>query len=129
MTTDTITLTGLVATTPRFLTTTEGLQIASFRLASSRRRYDRALGRWVDGDTNWYTVSCFRGLASNVFESVNKGDRVIVQGRLRLREWENTDRSSMTVEVEAELIGHDLNWNIAKATRVQKPVEELEEGI
>lgn len=126
MTTDTITLTGLVATTPRYLTTSEGLTIASFRLASSQRRYDRGLGRWVDGDTNWYTVSCFRSLADNVFESVKKGDRVIVQGGLRLREWENTDRSGMSVEVEATVIGHDLNWNVVAATRVQRPIEELE---
>jgi len=126
MTTDTITLTGLVATTPRYLTTSEGLTIASFRLASSQRRYDRGLGRWVDGDTNWYTVSSFRSLADNVAESVNKGDRVFVQGRLRLREWGNDNGSGMTVEVEADIIGHDLCWNKVVATRVQRPAEELE---
>ena len=126
MTTDTITLTGLVATTPRYLTTSEGLTIASFRLASSKRRYDRGLGRWVDGDTNWYTVSAFRSLADNVSESVNKGDRVFVQGRLRLREWGNDNGSGMTVEVEADIIGHDLCWNKVVATRVQRPAEEVE---
>jgi len=124
MSIDTITLTGLVATTPRVLTTSEGLAITSFRLASSQRRYDRALGRWTDGETNWYTVSCFRGLAENAAESISKGDRVIVQGRLRLREWGNDSGSGMTVEVEAELLGHDLNWNVSSATRVQRPAED-----
>lgn len=124
MSIDTITLTGLVASTPRVLTTSEGLAITSFRLASSQRRYDRAAGRWVDGDTNWYTVSCFRGLAENAAESINKGDRIIVQGRLRLREWVNTDRGGMAVEVEAELLGHDLNWSVSSATHKQRLSED-----
>lgn len=115
--TDTITLAGLVATTPRHLTTSEGLAITSFRLASSQRRFDRPTNRWVDGDTNWYTVSSFRALAENVAVSVNKGDRVIVTGKLRIRDWENTDRSGTTVEVEAETLGHDLVWGIATYTR------------
>ncbi len=115
--TDNITLTGLVATTPRHLTTSEGLAITSFRLASSQRRFDRASNRWVDGDTNWYTVSSFRSLAENTATSVSKGDRVIVTGKLRIRDWENTDRSGTTVEVEAETLGHDLTWGIASYTR------------
>ncbi|MEG0029237.1 MAG: single-stranded DNA-binding protein, partial [Aurantimicrobium sp.] len=115
--TDNITLTGLVATTPRHLTTSEGLAITSFRLASSQRRFDRAANRWVDGDTNWYTVSSFRALAENAATSVSKGDRVIVTGKLRIRDWENTDRSGTTVEIEAEALGHDLTWGIASYTR------------
>ncbi|MEY4997279.1 MAG: Single-stranded DNA-binding protein 1 [Actinomycetota bacterium] len=115
--TDTITLSGLVATTPRHLTTSEGLAITSFRLASSQRRFDRATSRWVDGDTNWYTVTTFRQLAENVAVSVNKGDRVIASGKLRIRDWENTDRSGTTVELEANVLGHDLTWGIATYTR------------
>ena len=115
--TDNITLTGLVATTPRHITTSEGLAITSFRLASSQRRFDRASNRWVDGDTNWYTVSSFRALAENAASSVSKGDRVIVSGKLRIRDWENTDRSGTTVEIEADALGHDLSWGIATYTR------------
>lgn len=121
--TDNITLTGLVATTPRHLTTSEGLAITSFRLASSQRRFDRASNRWVDGDTNWYTVSNFRSLAENTATSVSKGDRVIVTGKLRIRDWENTDRSGTTVEVEAEALGHDLSWGIASYTRNSSSTE------
>ncbi|MEG0299284.1 MAG: single-stranded DNA-binding protein [Aurantimicrobium sp.] len=121
--TDNITLTGLVATTPRHLTTSEGLAITSFRLASSQRRFDRAANRWVDGDTNWYTVSSFRALAENAATSVSKGDRVIVTGKLRIRDWENTDRSGTTVEVEAEALGHDLTWGIASYTRNSSSTE------
>lgn len=122
---DAITLTGLVCTTPRVLVTSEGLYITSFRLASSQRRFDRSMNRWVDGDTNWYTVSSFRTLAENAGESIKKGDRVIIFGQLRIRDWENTDRSGTTVEVEAEVIGHDLNWGTANYVRRSRPEEEL----
>lgn len=120
--TDTITLTGLVATTPRNMMTSEGLKITSFRLASSKRRFDRALNRWVDGDTNWYTVSSFRVLAENAAVSISKGDRVIVVGQLRIRDWESTERSGTTVEVEASVLGHDLSWGVSSYQR--RPREE-----
>ena len=127
--TDTIFLTGLVATTPRHLTTSDGLTITSFRMASSVRRFDRASNRWVDGDTNWYTVSSFRSLAVNSAESLQKGDRVMVNGRLRIRDWENTDRSGTTVEIEADSLGHDLTYGTASYVRLGAPdVSELMEG-
>ena len=126
---DNIFVTGLVATTPRHLTTSEGLAITSFRLASSVRRFDRASNRWVDGDTNWYTVSTFRSLAQNSAESLQKGDRVLVNGRLRIRDWENTDRSGTTVEIEADSLGHDLTYGTASYVRLGAPdVSELMEG-
>lgn len=127
--TDTIFVTGLVATTPRHLVTSDGLAITSFRLASSQRRFDRASSRWVDGDTNWYTVSSFRSLAQNSAESIQKGDRVMVNGRLRIRDWENTDRSGTTVEIEADSLGHDLTYGTASFRRLGTPdVSELMEG-
>lgn len=124
--TDTIMVRGLVATTPRYITTSEGLHIASFRLASSQRRYDSYHQRWVDTDTNWYTISCKHGLAQNAAESIKKGDRVIVSGRLRIRDWENTDRSGTTVEVEAETIGHDMFWGTSTYTRTPASLSEYE---
>ncbi|MCW4384733.1 single-stranded DNA-binding protein [Salinibacterium sp. SYSU T00001] len=129
--TDTITLTGLVATEPKHITTNEGLPITSFRLASTQRRYDRSTGTWVDGDTNWYTVTAFRRLASNASVSLTKGQRVVVSGRLRLREWQSGDRSGLAVEVEADAIGHDLTWGTANFSRnsvvVSSPAEVSEE--
>ncbi|NRD27456.1 single-stranded DNA-binding protein [Frigoribacterium sp. VKM Ac-2836] len=108
--TDTITLTGIIATDPRALVTQTGLSITSFRLASTQRRYDRVTGVWVDGETNWYTVTAFRHLADNVLASLRKGQRVVVTGRVRIRSWESGERSGMTVEVDADAIGHDLVW-------------------
>jgi single-strand DNA-binding protein len=115
--TDSITLTGLVATAPRHIVTSEGLAISSFRLASTQRRFDRSTERWIDGDTNWYTITGFRQLAINVAGSVSKGQRVVVFGRLRIREWENGERSGTTIEVEADSIGHDLAWGSSAFTR------------
>jgi single-strand DNA-binding protein len=115
--TDTITLTGIIATDPRVVTTEAGLDIVSFRLASTHRRFDRAKDEWVDGDTNWYTVTAFRALAANAGQSLHKGERVVVLGRLRVRAWEAGDRSGTTVEVDADAIGHDLRWGRSSFTR------------
>lgn len=117
MSSDTITLTGLVATTPRHITTSEGLDIASFRLASTHRRFDRDAEKWTDGETNWFTVTCFRHLANNVAHSVRKGERVVVTGTLRIREWESGEAKGTTAEVEADAVGHDLAWGTATFTR------------
>ena len=112
-----ISLTGLVATTPRHLVTQDGLPITSFRLASSSRRFDRAQNRWVDGETNWFTITSSRHLAINSATSVSKGDRILVTGRLRVRDWDNGERAGTSVEIEAESIGHDLVWGSSVFTR------------
>lgn len=122
------TTTGLVATTPRHIVTQDGLPITSFRLATSNRKFDRNLNRWIDGDTNWFTITCFGKFAVNVAQSVSKGERVIVTGVLRVRDWDNGERSGSVAEIEATSIGHDLSWGESVFTRnilVREP-EELE---
>lgn len=123
---DIMTLTGIVATEPRSVTTPEGLSITSFRLASSQRRFDRQTQSWVDGETNWYTVSSFRRLAENLAASLTKGDPVLVRGRVRIREWQNEQRSGTTVEVEADSVGHDLLWGRSSFDRVSARSAESE---
>ncbi|MDO9397146.1 MAG: single-stranded DNA-binding protein [Herbiconiux sp.] len=118
---DLLTLTGVVATPPRHITTNSGLEITSFRLASSQRRYDREHSRWVETETNWYTVSTFRQLAVNLATSVQLGQHVLVTGRLRVRAWENGEKSGTTVEVEADSVGHDLCWGTSAYTRSLVP--------
>lgn len=110
-------VTGLVATTPRHLVTQDGLAITSFRLASSQRRFDRNQNKWIDGDTNWYTITAFKTLAVNSAQSVNKGDRIMLTGKLRVRDWDNGERAGTSVEIEADSIGHDLNWGTDVFTR------------
>lgn len=117
---DTITIRGIVATVPRHLVTHTGLSITSFRLASPSRRWDRATSAWVNGDTNWFTVTAFRTLATNVHESVIKGDRVLVAGRLRIRPWEREDRSGVAVEIDGDSIGHDLAFGRSQWRKVTR---------
>jgi single-strand DNA-binding protein len=112
-----ISVAGLVATTPRHLVTQDGLPITSFRLASSQRRFDRSQNKWIDGETNWFTVTGFRQLAINASTSVSKGDRIVVTGKLRVRDWDNGERTGTSVEIEADSIGHDLSWGSAVFTR------------
>lgn len=114
---DTVNITGLVATTPRHTTTEEGKQILSFRLASTRRQYNEDEMRWVDSDTNWYTVVAFGALALNGSDSLEKGQRVIVSGDLQIKEWANEDRNGTHIEVIANAMGHDLLWGSTKFTR------------
>jgi single-strand DNA-binding protein len=121
--TDQLTLTGLIATTPRHIVTAEGLAITSFRLASQQRRYDKQAQVWADADTNWYTVTAFRELAINSAKSLNKGDRVVTVGRLKVKDWSNDDRSGTTVEVEADSLGHDLHWGTTEYQRVSRSDE------
>ena len=118
--TDSITVTGVVGSDPRVHVTSQGLAITSFRLASTRRYFDRAKGTWEDGETNWYTVSSFRQLAHNTAASVRRGDRVVVQGRLRLRAWESGEKSGTAIEIEADSIGHDLAWGTTTLTKVRR---------
>ena len=115
--TELVTISGLVATTPRHLITQDGLPITSFRLASSHRRFDREQNKWIDGETNWFTITGFRQLAINLSTSVQKGERVIVSGRLKIRAWDNGERAGTSVEVEAEHVGHDLFWGTSVFTR------------
>lgn len=114
---ETITVSGLVATTPRHLVTQDGLPITSLRMAASHRKFDRTLNKWVDGDTNWYTVTAFKQLAINIAGAVAKGERIIVTGKLRVRDWDNGERAGTSVEIEATSVGHDLNWGTSVFTR------------
>ncbi|MEV7604560.1 single-stranded DNA-binding protein [Paenarthrobacter sp. NPDC089322] len=115
---DTITVRGFVASEVKSSTTPRGTSTASFRLGTTERRFDRATNTWVDGNTNWYTVQSFRYLAGHVGCSIKKGQRVIVMGRLRLRQWEHEGRIYHVAEIDAESVGHDLMWGSANFTRM-----------
>jgi single-strand DNA-binding protein len=100
-------------------------------LASSQRRFDRSQNRWIDGETNWFTITSFRQLAINTSESINKGDRILVTGKLRVRDWDNGERSGTSVEVDAEAVGHDLSWGTATFVRtiLVREVDPAEESL
>jgi single-strand DNA-binding protein len=104
---DTITIVGVIGTDPE-KKTWNGTTITTFRVASRDRRFDRTSGAWVDGETNWYTVSVYRRLAEHAFESLHRRDRVILTGRLRVRNWDSGEKRGTSVDVDADAIGHDL---------------------
>jgi single-strand DNA-binding protein len=88
-----------------------------FRVAVNRRFKDEA-GNWKDGDTSYFTVNAWRSLAENVAESLTRGTRVVVAGRLQMRSWETQDGDKRTVvEIEADEIGPSLRWATAKVER------------
>lgn len=113
----TVTVTGLVATTPRHIVTQDGLPITSFRLADSNRRFDTATSTWVEGETNWYTITVFRSLATHVSQSISKGDRIFAMGKMRVRDWDNGERVGTSVEIEAIALGPDLAWGTSTFER------------
>jgi single-strand DNA-binding protein len=125
---ESFTVSGLVATTPRHLVTQEGLPITSFRLASSKRRFDRTKKIWVEGETNWFTINSFRQLAINSASSISKGDRILVSGRLKVHDWDNGERSGTSVEIEADCLGHDLVWGTAAFSRTVLVREDPEDS-
>lgn len=123
-----ICIVGTIATDPKLSRTGSQVAFCSFRVASNERRFDREQGQWIDGETNWFTVNSFRGLAEHASESFSKGDRVVVSGRVRMRRWESGEKSGTAVEVEAEAFGHDLRWGVSSFTKRSGAAAGAERG-
>ncbi len=116
----TTTITGNVVTEPRHVETESGVHITSFRLAHTPSRFDRATREWVDLDTSYFSVSCFRSLARNVAASVRRGDPVVVTGAIKVRDWSTEERSGTSADIEASSVGHDLTRGISSFERVNR---------
>ena len=117
-----VTVVGHVASEPSLRVTSTGAHVAGFRLASTVRRYDRGMSAWRDADTMFYGVSCWRATAENVAASLQKGQPVIVHGRLKERTYDDKDgirRSSL--EIDAVTVGHDLTRGVAAFTKATAP--------
>jgi single-strand DNA-binding protein len=112
--TDTITVTGNIATPPQHKRTAGGVAITTFRVASGQRRFDNATNSWIDSGTNWYDVSTYRRLAEHAMASLHKGERVVLTGRLRVRQWESGTKKGIAVEIDADSIGHDLLFGTSR---------------
>jgi single-strand DNA-binding protein len=115
---DMITIHGFVATDVNLFTSVKGVAMASFRMATTARRWDKQAQKTVDAETNWYNIRAYRYLAQNAGSSIHKGDPVVVFGKLKLRKWITEDgRSGTSPDIEAEAIGHDLSWGTAHFSR------------
>ena len=106
----TVSVVGYVITEPRVRETAGGERVASFRVVSTSRRFDRQRERWVDGDRFFATVHCWRALAEAVLREVRKRQGVVLGGRLRTREYESGGEWRVAVEIEASAVGIDLAW-------------------
>lgn len=88
--------------------------VANIRVACTPRRLKRATDEWIDGETQWYSVSAWRQLGEHCARSLSSGDPVVVHGRLTTRTYVNKDGAEVTsLEVEALLVGHDLSRGVS----------------
>jgi single-strand DNA-binding protein len=112
-----IIIVGNLTDDPELRYTPNGAAVVKFRVAVNRRYRDEA-GTWKDGDTSYFTVNAWRSLAENIAESLTRGTRVIVAGRLQMRSWETQEGDKRTVvEIEADEVGPSLRWATAKVER------------
>jgi single-strand DNA-binding protein len=116
-----ITLVGNLTDDPELRFTPSGAAVAKFRIASTPRHYDKQSNEWVDDEPLFLACNVWRDAAENVAESLTRGMRVIVQGRLRQRSYETKEGEKRTVyELEVDEIGPSLKWAQAKVTRTAK---------
>ncbi|HZA73266.1 MAG TPA: single-stranded DNA-binding protein [Propionibacteriaceae bacterium] len=114
----TITLVGNLTADPELRFTPSGAAVANFTVASTPRTFDRNTNEWRDGDAMFLNCAVWRQAAENVAESLQKGMRVIVQGRLKSRSYETREGERRTVfEVDVDEIGPALKYATAKVTR------------
>ncbi len=116
-----ITVIGNVTDDPELKFTPSGAAVANFTIASTPRTFDRQSNEWKDGDTLFLRCAAWRQLAENVAESLQKGQRVIVTGALKVRQYERQDGSKGTsVEMNVEEVGPSLRYATAKVTRISR---------
>ena len=116
-----VTVIGNLAGDPELRFTSSGAAVANFRILSTPRTFDKQANEWKDGETLGLSCSIWREAAENVAESLTKGMRVIVQGRLVQRSYEDRDGQKRTVvELQVDEIGPSLKYASAKVTRAQR---------
>jgi len=113
-----ITVVGNLVDDPELRFTPSGAAVANFRIASTPRTFDRQANEWKDGDALFLSCSVWRQAAENVAESLQRGMRVVVQGRLKARTYETREGEKRTVfEIEVEEVGPSLKYATAKVTK------------
>jgi len=112
----TITITGGLGSDPELRTTPSGQSVANLSVAVQDRVKNGA-GEWVDGETVWYKCAVWRDYAEHVAESLHKGDRVIVTGRLKPRSYEKDGVKQLSLDVEVDEIGPALRFSTAVVSK------------
>ncbi len=115
-----ITVVGNLTADPELRYTQNGLPVANFTIASTPRTFDRQANEWKDGEALFLRASCWRDFAEHVAGSMTKGMRVIAQGRLRQRSYQDREGNNRTaIELEVDEIGPSLRYATAQVTRTQ----------
>ena len=116
-----LTVIGNVTGDPELRFTPSGAAVANFTVASTPRAFDRQSNEWKDGETLFMRCSVWRDAAENVAESIQRGTRVIVSGRLKSRSYETKEGEKRTVvEMDVDEIGPSLRYASAKVTKTQR---------
>jgi single-strand DNA-binding protein len=116
-----ITVVGNLVDDPELRFTPSGAAVANFRIASTPRTFDRQTNEWKDGEALFLSCSVWRQAAENVAESLQKGMRVVVQGRLKSRQYETREGEKRTVfEIDVDEVGPSLKYATAKVTRTTR---------
>jgi single-strand DNA-binding protein len=115
-----ITVSGNVVDSPRRVRLESG-SVTNFRMACTKRRFDRARGEFVDGTTFWVDVECWGELGGNVSASVSKGDPVIVRGEISTREWDGEHGRRTAAQIRAAVVGPNLARGTADFRRTMRP--------
>ncbi len=116
-----ITVVGNLTDDPELRFTSSGIAVANFTVASTPRSFDKQSGEWKDGDALFLRCSIWRQAAENVAESLQKGARVVVQGRLKQRSYETREGEKRTVyELDVDEVGPSLRYATAKVTKVTR---------
>lgn len=116
-----ITLVGNLVADPELRYTPSGAAVANFRVASTPRRFDSQSNQWVDGEALFLACNIWRQAAENVANSLTKGDRVIVQGRLRQRSYDTREGEKRTVyEIEVDEVGPSLRYATSQVTKTPR---------
>jgi single-strand DNA-binding protein len=124
-----INLVGNLTADPEFKVTSGGVAVARFRLACSRRIFDRTSNEWRDGEPAFFSVTAWRQLAQNIHTSLRKGDRAIVVGRMRQSSYETSNKEKRTTwEVEADAVGAELSWSYAQVQRARRPAADTQDS-
>jgi single-strand DNA-binding protein len=124
-----ITVVGNVGAPPRLRSLADGTFVADFRVAMTPSRFDKTKEAWVDQETLWFSVTCWRSLAEHASMSFNKGDKVVVTGAFSTRTWkdkEGVDRVSN--EIDASSVGMDLTRGPVVQKRFERVVADPDTG-
>lgn len=116
----TVTVIGNCTRDPELRFTPSGAAVAKFGVAVNKRVKQN--GEWVDGDPSFFDVTCWNGLAENVSESVTKGTRLVIVGRLEQRNWDDKEsgQKRYAVEIVADEVAPSLRWATASVSKVER---------